>query len=561
DRIAAELRLWDAIDQHRLVPFAYFGIHDGVDLQEIPWRRGTGYDTEALTGVYTSTDAWARLVISELTEHVDDPGTMRCLAFCVSVEHARYMARVLNDHGVDAVAVWGDSPEADRRAALQDLAAGRVRVVCSVDLFNEGVDVPTVDTVLMLRPTESPTLFLQQLGRGLRLAKGKTFCTVLDFVGTHRKEFRFDRRFQALLGGTRRELETAVSQKFPFLPSGCHMQLDQKASEIVLQSLRNAIPSQWPAKVEELRRLHRLRPDVTLADYLDETGLEVGDVYAGSRGWSDLCDAAGVGTRPAGVEEIPLRRAVGRLLHVDDSERISAMRNVFADPVAPGVGSLSIREQRLIHMLAAGVANASVTPETTLQAMIDLIWEHPQVRSELAQLAVVLDQQVGRAGHLHAPLLTHPEVPLQVHAQYTRLEILAGFGVPKAAKVASWQSGVLDAKEALTDLLAFTLDKSGGGFSPTTRYRDYAITPSLIHWESQAATRADSTTGQRYQNHVTLGRTIMMFARLHTDSRAFWFLGPATYRSHAGEKPMAITWELAHPLPGDLFQAFAAAVA
>ncbi|MDP9072990.1 MAG: DUF3427 domain-containing protein, partial [Actinomycetota bacterium] len=100
-----------------------------------------------------------------------------------------------------------------------------------------------VDTVLMLRPTESPTLFLQQLGRGLRKAKGKTFCTVLDFVGTHRKEFRFDRRYRALLGGTRRDVERAAQRRFPFLPAGCHMDLDQKASEIVLRSLRDAIPS------------------------------------------------------------------------------------------------------------------------------------------------------------------------------------------------------------------------------------------------------------------------------------------------------------------------------
>ena len=102
------------------------------------------------------------------------------------------------------------------------------------------------------------------------VAKGKAFCTVLDFVGTHRKEFRFDRRFQALLGGTRRDVERAVQQRFPFLPAGCHLQLDEKASEIVLQSLRNAIPSRWPAKVDELRRLHRVTPDPTLGAYLHE---------------------------------------------------------------------------------------------------------------------------------------------------------------------------------------------------------------------------------------------------------------------------------------------------
>ena len=118
-----------------------------------------------------------------------------------------------------------------------------------------------------------------------------------------------------------------------------------------------------------------------------------------------------------------------------------------------------------------------------------------------------------------------------------------------------------EAKAANAELLAFTLDKSSGGFSPTTRYRDYAISRTLIHWESQSGTRADSPTGLRYRNHERDGRSILLFTRLRADDRAFWFLGPATYRGHVGEKPMAITWELHHPLPGDLYAAFAAAVA
>src|SRR5690606_2170135 len=211
----------------------------------------------------------ARFVVDQVSKH-GDPASMRCLGFCVSIEHAQFMAQHFNRHGISAVAIWGDSPRAEREGALKDLAAGRVQVVFSVDLFNEGIDVPVLDTVLMLRPTESPTLFLQQLGRGLRKAPGKSYCTVLDFVGTHRKEFRFDRRYRALLGGSRRELERAVQLDFPFLPAGCHMQLDRKASEIVLRSLRDAIPSQWPAKVDELRSLRRDQPEIDLATYLDE---------------------------------------------------------------------------------------------------------------------------------------------------------------------------------------------------------------------------------------------------------------------------------------------------
>jgi superfamily II DNA or RNA helicase/HKD family nuclease len=557
DRIAAELRLWDAIDQQHLSPFLYFGIHDGLDLRRIPWRRGRGYDEKALSDVYTSSDAWARLVVHQVDEHADT-GAMRCLGFCVSVEHARFMARHFSRHGIPAVAVWGDSRSDERERALRDLASGRVRVVFSVDLFNEGVDVPAVDTVLMLRPTESPTLFLQQLGRGLRRTAGKGSCTVLDFVGLHRQEFRFDRRYRALLGGTRRDIERAVELRFPFLPAGCNMQLDQKSTQVVLRSLREAIPTRWPAKVEELRSLRHTVPDIDLARFLHESGLDLDDVYDRGKSWSDLLTAAGAPTGAAGPHEAVLRRAIGRLLHIDDQERIDTYLGRLGEPTPPDVAALPTREGRLLRLLAAQVGDRVLAKDSTLQDAVALLWAHPQVRDELRQLLAVLD---ARVDHLHAPLATHPDAPLQVHARYTRIEILAAMGVGTGARIAAWQSGVYEAKEADAELLAFTLDKSGDGFSPTTRYRDYAISRTLVHWESQSVTREDSPTGRRYRHHERDGRTILLFTRLRADDRAFWFLGPARYRGHEGERPMAITWELDHPLPGDLYAAFAAAVA
>jgi superfamily II DNA or RNA helicase/HKD family nuclease len=555
DQIAAELRLWDAIDQHRLSPFAYYGIHDGVDLRAVPWRRGQGYDVTALTNVYTANDAWARLVVQRLLDLVDDASTMRCLGFCVSVGHAKFMAAHFQSNGITAVAVWGDSPREERIDALRGLADGRIKVVFSVDLFNEGVDVPVVDVVLMLRPTDSATLFLQQLGRGLRIAPGKTVCTVLDFVGTHVKEFRFDRRFRALLGGTRRDVEKAVESGFPFLPAGCHMELDRVASDIVLRNLREAIPSRWPAKVDELRALKRSRDHVTLADYLDETGLDLSDIYANNRSWSDLCQEAGLRVHQAGPHERQLRRAIGRLQHIDDRQRLGAYQSILQRRMPPVVHELTSTERRLVRMLAVSLGS-EVVGTASLQSAIDLIWAHPQVLKEAHELVDLLGDQID---HLHEPAAL--DVPLQVHARYTRLEILAAVGEGTAAKTPPWREGVYDAKNLGADLLAFTLDKTSGDFSPTTRYRDYAISRELIHWESQSGTREDSATGRRYRNHVTMGRSIFLFGRPRADDRAFWFLGPATYLSHEGERPMAVTWRLHVPLPGDLFASFAAAVA
>lgn len=559
-RIAAELRLWDAIDQQRLVPFSYFGIHDGLDYRHVPWRRGQGYDTASLTSLYTANHVWARQVVKELVDHVGDVSTARVLAFCCSVDHARWMADRFNDAGIRATAVWADTPSDERRQALLDLAVGRVNVIFSVDLFNEGVDIPTVDTLLLLRPTDSPTLFLQQLGRGLRRAEGKAECLVLDFVGLHRKEFRFDLRYRALLGGTRKDLIERVEAGFPFLPAGCHLSLDPVAADLVLKNIRESVPTRWAAKALELQHVAAAAGgDVGLAPFLDESGLDLDDVYTGNRSWSDLREEAGLPVAAAGPHEAILRRAIGRSDHINDDERLRTYRRWLVEPVAPRVDALSERERRLARMLVVSLSAQVLERLDTLQSALDRLWTHPQVIAEAAELFALLTDRVD---HLQHRLATHrDDVPLLVHARYTRLEILSAFDVGDVVKPMSWQTGVLWVPEAGADLFTITLDKSGGGFSPTTRYRDYAISRELIHWESQSSTRADSAAGQRYQNHEADGSEVMLFARLRNDERAFWFLGPATYVGHQSERPMQITWRLHHELSGDLYAAFASAVA
>src|SRR5262249_27452254 len=154
-----------------------------------------------------------------------------------------------------------------------------------------------------------------------------------------------------------------------------------------------------------------------------------------------------------------------------------------------------------------------------------------------------------------------PNVPLAVHARYTRTEILAAFDSGPGVKPITWQSGVWWDENSRSDLFAFTLDKSAGSFSPTTRYRDYAISPELIHWESQSAASQEIEAGRRYISSTENGTNIILFARLSTADRAFWCLGPATYVSHQSEQPIAFTWRLHHRLSGDLYAEFAAAVA
>jgi superfamily II DNA or RNA helicase/HKD family nuclease len=558
DRISAELRLWDAIDQHRLVPFQYYGITDSLDLREIPWTRGRGYDIAVMSNVITSTDVWARQVYKQCTDYLGSLTAVRALGFCVSVEHAKYMARTFSQYGVLAEAIDGSTPHEFRKAALRSLAEGKLNIIFSVDLFNEGVDVPSVDTLLMLRPTDSPVLYVQQLGRGLRKAHGKSVCTVLDFIGQHRKEFRFDKRLRGLLGGTRRQLEEQVRDGFPFLPAGCQMHLEPVARERILANLRESVPSRRKDRARELAELASVQPNISLADYLLEAGLELEEFYSSSSdSWTGLRSMAGLPVLASGPHEKQLRTAIGRLLHVDDRERIGVWRSWLKFEISLDIEGGS-RAAALIRMLLSQVLESVADSSMSFADGSVLLRRHPAVCQEIVQLCDVLDRRIN---HLSVPLSTAPDIPLRVHARYTRREILVACGMGSGVEGRPWREGVLFASHIPADLFVFTLDKTEGCFSPTTRYRDYAISRDLIHWESQSTTRAGRPTGLRYQRHVKEGSQVFHFARLNSRQRAFTFLGPATYVSHTGEAPMAVTWRLQVPLPGDLFQEFAAAVA
>ena len=561
-RIAVELRLWDALEQGLLAPFHYFGIHDATDLCMIPWRRGTGYDTGALTNLYTANDLWATKVIQAVEDKVGDPRSMRALGFCVSIEHARFMARHFERAGITARAVTSHSSAEARRQALDGLRDGVVQILFTVDLFNEGVDIPAVDVVLMLRPTESATVFLQQLGRGLRRHAGKDVLTVLDFVGHARKEFRFDLRYRRLLGRSRRELESDIRQGFPFLPAGCHLELDAVAKEIVLANIKQAIPGLWKQRVAELRMLG----DVDLETFLAESGLELGDLYRmckSGKSWSALRRAAGLPVAAEGPQERRIAWGVGRLLHLDDQARMEKVRQLLDRPTPPSLDMLCVRRRRALHGLLLTVLNPKRGEHADLAAAAATLWRHPALREELVELLPLLEPQVV---HLHEGLGPDGQVPLQVHASYTREEILAAFGASRVDAPLPLQTGVYWHEPTRTDLLFVTLQKAERDYSPSTRYLDYAISEREFHWESQAHTAEGSQRGQDYIHHAARGRRGVLFVRTaksDADGRTMPYvcLGPATYVRHQSERPLQITWRLAHALPGDTFARWRAAVA
>jgi superfamily II DNA or RNA helicase/HKD family nuclease len=552
-RIAVELRLWEAIDQGFLVPFQYFGVADGTDLSQLTWRRG-GYPTDELSNVLTNDNVRVAKLLEAVQRIVLDPGRMRALGFCVSKEHARYMARTFTEAGLDSVALTGDDPPDIRDQALGALGEGKLRCVFSVEVLGEGVDVPNVDTVLLLRPTASATVFTQQLGRGLRRARDKSSLTVIDLVGQQHREFRFEDRLRAILDARRGPIIDQVEDQFPFLPAGCTVDLDRQSREIILNNLKAAVRrSRWSTLVADLRNG---AGEAGLADFLDQHDLRLEDVYRGGHSWTELQRDAQRPTTTAVDPEFERRtlRALGRMTHLDDPERVDVYRQVLADESPPEGTAPDERRRRLLTMLAWDLGSGDGA-YASLREYFDRLWTEEAPRRELSELLGVLD---ARSRIRSRPSQLPPEVPLVLHGRYSRAEVIAALGFGDGTKPKVTQGGILWVPQVNSDVFFVDLRKAERDYSPTTMYRDYAINRELFHWESQSRQHPGQPTVQRYIEHDARGSSVLLFVRekktFELGTQPFTFLGPVKYVDHEGERPVAFTWRLPVPMPEELFE-------
>ncbi len=550
---AVELRLWHALDLQLLAPFEYYACDDTTDYSTVPWDRPG--ERVALDNLITGNDVRARLVVNEWKRLASDPRRSRAIVFCVSVAHADFMTEWFNRAGLPAACVVGITATDERRRAPQRLLSGELCALVTVDLYNEGIDLPMVDTLLLLRPTQSPVLFQQQIGRGLRLAPGKESCLVLDFVGQHRTEFRFDRLLSSLTGQSRRELLDSVENGFSSLPPGCHIHLQRQTREQVLRGLRALTTQNWPRLRTELQAYAALRgrASVRLADFLHEQALEPEEVYrSGSgqarSGWTSLKRDAGLIVAEPDPEEDYFSRRFAELMHVDDPWRLDVLSAVGA-----GRGrseSTGVEHALGVQMLAYQI-DGMHDQTGDHNAFAVRIERNPLIASELVELSALLQTRSTLAQN---PVPGLEETPLCLHASYGIRELLTAVGWLTASRRVPFQAGVLPLKERKTELLFVTLDKSEG-YHDRISYHDYAISAERFHWQSQNAAGPDTTSGRRYLESSKNGWQFQLFVRPRK-GEAYRACGRVTLESAEGNRPMNIVWRLSTPLPARLFREF-----
>ncbi len=551
-RIAAEIRLPEAIERKLLCPFQYFGVSDTVDLDTLKWSRG-GYDRTELSNIYTISGAVAKRradhILQNLLHYTADQDEIRALGFCVSVEHAHYMANYFNAAGVPAMALDGHTKDEERTAARRRLVAGDIHIIFIVDLYNEGVDIPEVNTVLFLRPTESLTIFLQQLGRGLRLCDGKDGLTVLDFIGAANRRYNFEEKFAAMLGDSHHSVKEELERGFTGAPKGCYIQLEKKAAQIVLENIRRSFRGHG----ELVSKIKSFTEDsgkaLTFTDFLDWYHLRPGDLYSKDVSFARLCAEAGVRPDFSEPAEATLSRVLYRFAAIDSRRWITFLLRMLPRLEATDFKRLSPAEERMLRMFCMTIWD-SYTED----------WNDPETKKHLHELAAsptMVDELLNilRYQYEHIDFIDSTtdlgfECPLDVHCTYTQRQLLTALDYKNYSAM---RQGVLQLPEKNMDVFLITLNKSDKDYSPTTMYEDYAISQSLFHWQSQSTTSAESRTGQRYIHHAENGGHILLFVREFKKdaigTAPYTFLGKAFYVSHTGSKPMNIVWRLENEIP------------
>lgn len=552
-RISAEIRLDDALNNNLLAPFHYYGITDSVDLRDVKWQGGK-YVISELSKVYTYNDQRTGLILRKIEEYLPDYRQVRALCFCVDVEHAKNMQAKFQLAGLNAGYLVSDN-SAERNKWSRYLKEKKINFLFVVDMFNEGVDIREVDTILFLRPTESLTVFLQQFGRGLRKAEGKDFVTILDFVGHCNKEFNYADRFRRLMGRTSMGVAEEIEKDFPHLPLGCHITLESKAKEYIIENIRASIGSFRKARVENWVRTFKNDFDkpLTLTNFLALHQIPLEKFYK-VFSWNSLMADTGQNYQRSHFEN-QLRRAVyKKWLSTDSYSYFSFIERIAKQGMKVNVQELNNIEKQMALMLYYDLFQEA-GHYNSLQGMFNDLATDSMFCTELEEVMGLLKDRCEAYEKPDNTLLMG--FPLRLHGVYTKDQIFVAIGTSTLEKKSSNREGVERNKQRNIEAMYVDIIKDREEGS-NTNYNDFAIDETLFNWETQNKVSPDSPAGKNYINQT---QTMLLFVRQQDSfpedkgrTMGYTYLGEVKLVKWQGARPMEIIWHLKTPMPASFFK-------
>lgn len=544
-RISAEIRLPQALQAGLLTPFQYLCVSDDTNLSDDSLWSGQKYNIERLADKLCAKSR-AKLIIDALHKYLADEYTCRALCFCVNKRHADFMAEQLKLYGFNAESITSDTPPEKRKQLANALREGTLHYLCVVDIFNEGVDIPEVDTVLFLRPTESLTIFLQQLGRGLRLSVGKTELTVLDFIAQAQRKYDFASRFRALTLHPEKNIQKQIKEGFTLLPLGCSIVMEKKARQYILDNITSAIYN----KVRIVKEINSYTSLPTISQFLGNNNQDIRALYQGSNCWSSLKRAAGRIHYADDAITKRLERGMSNLLHHNTTSFLRFVeRFIKGGDVRSEQNS---NEYSLILYYALFQERISKAGFKSIYEALALI-HLPQYACFKQEIAEIVSYLLANLNIKTTPIGSDIIPGLELYGCYTREEIFTLVGRQTAdLKMQGAASGVFNLPEHNATILFVTLNKSEKDFSPSTQYNDYLINEEFLHWQSQNTDSHTNNGGRRYTEQAKKNSKIILFVREEKkdgfgNTSPFHCFGLVNYVSSHDDFPMNVTWRLNKP--------------
>ena len=556
--ISAEIRLDDALNKGLLAPFHYYGITDSVDYSEVTWDKGH-YVASELSHIYTYNDVRTGVILKSLETYLTSSNihNVRALCFCVDQEHARYMAAKFTLCGLKADVLTSENAQM-RGTLYRKLKNKEINYLFVVDMFNEGVDIPEIDTILFLRPTESLTVFIQQFGRGLRKAEGKTHVDIFDYVGNSRAEFNYTDRMRTIIGRTSMSVEEEIERNCPHLPLGCKITLEPKAKEHIMRNIKGAIrrftTRKITALVQDFERHHSV--PLTLTNFVKIYKIQISKLYR-DRTWNQTLCEAGIAQHQSRFNT-ELRRAVFRKwLATDSYSYLSFIQSLAENDFKVNVETLNPIEQKQLLMFYYDLfENAGYY--THLQEMVNELATDPYFCAELKEIAPLLLQEC--KAYEKPDNSTLPNFPLKLHGVYTKSQIQVAIGTSTLERKSPSREGVERNKKLQLEAMFVDIIKNREEGS-TTDYDDKALSPNLFQWDTQNRVKPESNEGKAYINQT---QTMLLFVREQKNfaedksrTMGYAYLGRVTlhqweYKNLGTRKQMQIVWNMLEPIPGSV---------
>ena len=554
--ISAEIRLDDALNKGLLAPFYYYGITDSVDYSEVAWDKGH-YVASELSRIYSYNDDRTAVILQSLQKYLTSIRDVRALCFCVDQQHAKYMASKFTLCGLKADVLTSEN--AQMRAPLyRRLKNKEINYLFVVDMFNEGVDIPEVDTILFLRPTESLTVFIQQFGRGLRKAEGKTHVNILDFVGNCRAEFNYTDRMRVMLGRTSMSVSEEMERDCPHLPLGCRIILEPKAKEYIMSNIKGAIQRFTARKVialvQNFKRHHSV--PLTISNFIRIYQLPLDKLYKG-RTWNQLLFEAGLKLEQSAYNEELSRAVFRKWLATDSYSYLSFIEKLASLSFRIKVNEMNAIDQKRLLMLYYDLFENAGRFQS-LQEMVDSLSRDALFCEELKEVMPLLLKD--NKAYEKADNSMLPNFPLRLHGVYTRDQIKVAIGKSTISNKSSAREGVERNKQMNLEAMFVDIIKNREDGS-TTDYDDKALSPYLFQWDTQNKTKPDSPVGQAYINQT---QTMLLFVREQASfpedknrTLGYVYLGRVTlsdwtYKNLGTRMQMQIRWNMVEPIPGSV---------